>query len=174
GVGGALRRAAARVGGPRSAHPWRALHRDHRSEFPRRAHQEAAHRAPRSRRQRRIGGQRPSSYPGSGHAATLAPYGRPRVALDGRPLTAPAVIANIGLQGDRELGLQGQRQQLRRGEPDAPSTSLVNSGVFVEQVLRKGAREEESGPSVATEYGFLLPGIHAENGLGFSWAGIVS
>src|SRR5207245_616046 len=39
------------------------------------------------RRQRRVGGRRLRSCPGSGHAATLAPYGRPRVALNGRPLT---------------------------------------------------------------------------------------
>jgi hypothetical protein len=46
--------------------------------------------------------------------------------------------------------------------------------VFIKQVLRKGALQDEPGPSVATEYGFLLPGIHAENGVGFSLAGIVS
>ena len=34
---------------------------------------------------------------------------------------APAVIANIGLEGDRELVLQGQRQQLREVGPGAPS-----------------------------------------------------
>src|SRR5437667_2711347 len=34
--------------------------------------------------------RKPPSCPGSGHAATLALYGRPRVALDGRPLTLGA------------------------------------------------------------------------------------
>src|SRR5207245_4236945 len=45
------------VGRPRSPDPRRALRRDHRSELPRRAHQEAAHRTPRPRRQRRVGGK---------------------------------------------------------------------------------------------------------------------
>ncbi|HKA41575.1 MAG TPA: hypothetical protein VKF40_06265 [Burkholderiales bacterium] len=87
---------------------------------------------------------------------------------------APAVIANIGLEGGRELVLQGQRLQLREGEPGTPATSFVNNGAFIKQVLRRGALQDESGPSVATEYGLLLPGVNAENGVGFSWAGIVS
>jgi hypothetical protein len=103
----------------------------------------------------------------------LGPIGRLREGPN-KFWVAPAVVANVGLQGDRELVLQGQRQQLREGEPGAPLASLVNSGVFIKQVLRKGALQDEPGPSVATEYGFLLPGIHAENGVGFSWAGIVS
>jgi hypothetical protein len=32
----------------------------------------------------------------------------------------------------------------------------------------------KSGPSIATEFGPLLPGVNAEPGVGFSWAGIVS
>jgi hypothetical protein len=87
---------------------------------------------------------------------------------------APAVIANIGLQGDRELVLQGQRQSLREGAPDAPSTSFVNTGVFIKQVLRRGVLQDETGLSIATEYGVLLPEIHGANGTGLSWAGIVS
>ena len=103
----------------------------------------------------------------------LGPIGRLREGPD-KFWIAPAVVANIGLSGDREIVLQGLRQQARDGEPGAPSASLANAGVFIKQVLRKGGLQDESGPSVATEYGFLLPGIHAENGLGFSWAGIVS
>jgi hypothetical protein len=103
----------------------------------------------------------------------LGPIGRLREGPN-KFWIAPAAIANIGLQGDRELVLQGQRQQLREGEPGTPATSFVNSGVFIKQVLRRGALQDESGPSVATELGFLLPGLHAENGVGFSWAGIVS
>src|SRR5258707_13560404 len=46
---------------------------------------------------------------------------------------APAVIANFGLRGERELVLQGQRQSLREGAPETPSTSLVNTGIFIKQ-----------------------------------------
>lgn len=87
---------------------------------------------------------------------------------------APAVIANFGLHGERELVLQGQRQSLREGTPETPSTSLVNTGVFIKQVLRKGVLQGETGLSIATEYGVLLPELHGANGTGLSLAGIVS
>ena len=87
---------------------------------------------------------------------------------------APAVVANFGLKDGYELVVQGQRQQLREGEPDVPSTSVVNTGVFIKQVLRRGVLQDAEGPSVATEYGLLLPTLNAEPGTGFSWAGIIS
>ncbi len=87
---------------------------------------------------------------------------------------APAVVANFGLEGRRELVVQGQGQFLREGLAEAPSFSLVDTGVFIKQVLRPGGLQDETGPSVATEYGFLLPEIHAQSGTGFAWAGIVS
>jgi hypothetical protein len=34
--------------------------------------------------------------------------------------------------------------------------------------------QEKAGPSIATEFGFLLPGINAEPSAGATWAGIVS
>jgi hypothetical protein len=87
---------------------------------------------------------------------------------------APAVVANIGMKDGYELVLQGQRQQLREGEPGVPSSSVVNTGVFIKQVLRRGVLQDAEGPSVATEYGLLLPTLNGEPGTGFSWAGIVS
>ena len=60
--------------------------------------------------------------------------------------------------------LQGQRQQLRAGEPDVPSTSVVNTGAFIKQVLRRGVLQDAEGPSVATEYGVLLPTLNGEHG----------
>jgi hypothetical protein len=41
-------------------------------------------------------------------------------------------------------------------------------------VLREGSLQEKSGPSIATEFGVLLPGINDEHGTGASLAGIVS
>jgi hypothetical protein len=41
-------------------------------------------------------------------------------------------------------------------------------------VLREGALQEKAGPSVATEFGLLLPGLNDEPGVGGSVAGIVS
>src|SRR5258705_9967854 len=87
---------------------------------------------------------------------------------------ARAIVANFGIKDGYELVLPGQRQQLREGEPDVPSTSVVNTGVFIKQVLRRGVLQDAEGPSVATEYGLLLPTLNGEHGTGFSWAGIVS
>ena len=81
---------------------------------------------------------------------------------------APAIVANFGIKEGYELVLQGQRLQLREGEPDVPSTSVVNTGAFIKQILRRGVLQEEQGASVAMEYGLLLPTHHAEHGTGFS------
>jgi hypothetical protein len=45
---------------------------------------------------------------------------------------------------------------------------------LLKYVLREGALQNKSGPSIATEFGLLLPGINAEPGVGASWAAIVS
>jgi hypothetical protein len=103
----------------------------------------------------------------------LGPAGRLREGSR-KLLVAPAVVANFGLQGERELVIQGQREAGLNREPGEPHSTLVDNGVFIKQVLRRGVLQEEAGPSVATEYGVLLPSINAEHGTGFSAAGIVS
>jgi len=87
---------------------------------------------------------------------------------------APAVVANFGLEQRRELVLQGQGEFLQQGSQDTPAASLVEAGIFMKQVVRPGVLQDAPGPSVAAEYGFLLPGLGAERGLGISAAGIVS
>ncbi len=91
-----------------------------------------------------------------------------------RFLVAPAVVANVGLSGDRELVLQGQREVARQAEAGEPHSALVDDGLFIKQMLRRGVLQDASGPSVATEYGLLLPDVHGEHGTGVSVAGIVS
>jgi hypothetical protein len=103
----------------------------------------------------------------------LGPVGKLREGSR-RLLVAPAVIANIGLSGDRELVLQGQRELALDREAGEPHSALVENGAFIKQVLRRGVLQDEEGPSVATEYGVLLPSVHGERGTGFSVAGIVS
>src|SRR5438874_1710611 len=91
-----------------------------------------------------------------------------------RFLHAPAVIANIGFSKDRELVVEGRHEIALDREPGEPRSALVDNGVFIKQVLRRGVLQEESGPSVATEYGVLLPSVNGEHGTGLSLAGIVS
>jgi len=87
---------------------------------------------------------------------------------------APAVVANFGLPWRSELVLEGQRQVAIDPAAGEPKTSLVDTGVFVKTVLREGALQDASGPSVAAEYGVLLPEVHGQSGTGASVAGIVS
>jgi hypothetical protein len=103
----------------------------------------------------------------------LGPLGRLRQG-DRKFRVAPAVIGNYGFAEDRELVVQGQRQVAIDNEPGQPGSSIVDNGVFIKQVLRRGALQEQPGLSAATEYGLLLPSIHGEHGTGVSIAGIVS
>src|SRR5882762_9788270 len=97
----------------------------------------------------------------------LGPVGRLREGSK-RIAVAPAVIGNFGLEGNRELVIQGHR------EAGEPRSAIVDNGVFIKQVLRQGTLQDASGPSVATEYGVLLPSVHGERGTGLSVAGILS
>ena len=85
----------------------------------------------------------------------------------------PALIANFGFSKDRELVIEGRHEVAVDPEPDQPRSALVDNAVSIKQVLRRGVLQEEPGPSVATEYGLLLPSTDG-GGAGFSVAGIVS
>src|SRR5207302_67817 len=52
--------------------------------------------------------------------------------------------------------------------------SLLSDGAFLKGVLREGSLQEKEGPSIATEFGALLPGIGGDRGTGASLAGIIS
>jgi hypothetical protein len=103
----------------------------------------------------------------------LEPLGRRRE--DGkRTAIAPAMAANFGLGGGRELSIEGKRELALDREPGEPRSTLVDNEAFFKHLLRRGSLQDESGPSVAAEYGLLLPSVHAGHGTGFSVAGAVS
>jgi hypothetical protein len=90
-----------------------------------------------------------------------------------RTLVAPAYILNYGFAKNWEIVLEG------RGEhPIVPAeetrSRLVGDNLFLKGVLREGVLQDKSGPSVATEFGALMPGFNDEVGWGASWLGIVS
>jgi len=87
---------------------------------------------------------------------------------------APAAVFNLGFSKDRELVIESTREVARDPAPGEPGTALVDNGVFIKQVLRQGSLQDAAGPSIAAEYGVLLPGVHAQDGTGFSVAGIAS
>src|ERR1700730_6830425 len=86
-------------------------------------------------------------------------------------LVAPAVTLNYGFMKGWEAVLQGQWQT-----PLAPSGpgNLSNAGIFLKGVVIPGSLQDKAGPSVATEFGLLLPDSTGDSRLGASVAGIVS
>jgi hypothetical protein len=100
----------------------------------------------------------------------LQPAGRLRES-GSTTLIAPATVFNYGLSEGWEAVLQGQGQSpLSLSGP----TSLTAAGAFLKHVLQPGSLQDESGPSVATEFGVLLPDSTGNSGVGASLAGIVS
>jgi len=86
-------------------------------------------------------------------------------------LIAPWTVVNIGLSEGWEAVFEG------RGEtPLSPSgsTNLMMGGAFLKHVVVPGVLQDKSGPSIATEFGMLLPDSTGDSGVGASWAGIVS
>jgi hypothetical protein len=86
-------------------------------------------------------------------------------------LIAPATVINYGLSEGWEAVFEGQGQT-----PLSPSgpTSLTAAGAFLKHVLQPGSLQDKTGPSVATEFGVLLPDSTGGSGVGASLAGIVS
>ena len=89
----------------------------------------------------------------------------------GTSLVAPATVFNYGFSEDWEAVLEGLGQV-----PLSPAgpTSLTAAGAFLKHVLVPGILQDKTGPSVATEFGVLLPDSTGESGVGASIAGIVS
>ncbi|OAF07840.1 hypothetical protein AYJ54_16645 [Bradyrhizobium centrolobii] len=88
-----------------------------------------------------------------------------------RTLIAPWTVLNFGLSEEWEAVFEG------RGEtPLVPSgpTELMMGGAFLKHVVVPGSLQGKDGPSVATEFGVLLPDSTGDSGVGASWAGIVS
>jgi hypothetical protein len=88
-----------------------------------------------------------------------------------RFLIAPATVLNFGLTKDLEAVFEGRLfTPLSSSEPP----SLMDAGAFLKYVLRPGALQDKSGPSIATEFGVLFPDTTGRSNFGASWAGIVS
>jgi hypothetical protein len=86
-------------------------------------------------------------------------------------LVAPATVLNYGFKENWELVLEAQLET--PFSPSGPSV-LTASGAFLKHVLREGVLQDKAGPSIATEFGLLLPDSDGSNRLGASLAGIVS
>ena len=89
-----------------------------------------------------------------------------------RTLFAPDVRINYGFIPGWEASLEGTvTHGLTAG---LPGISVIESDALLKGVLREGSLQEKSGPSIATEFGILLPGINDQHGTGATLTGIVS
>ena len=89
-----------------------------------------------------------------------------------RTLLAPDVKINYGFTPGWEASLEGEvAHGLTTG---LPGVSLVEGEALLKGVLREGSLQDKPGPSIATEFGILLPGIRDEHGTGAILTGIVS
>ena len=99
-------------------------------------------------------------------------------------LIAPGLRFNWGFAEYWELVVEGQFET-----PISPGgvSSLVANGAFLKWVVKPGVLQGQSGVSIATEFGPLLPGINGDtvtigpsyngggdSGKGFYWAGLAS
>lgn len=100
----------------------------------------------------------------------LQPAGRLRDE-SGASLIAPGTVINYGLTADWEAVLEGIGQTPL--SPPGP-TNLTAAGAFLKHVLVPGSLQDKTGPSIATEFGVLLPDSTGNSGVGASLAGIVS
>jgi hypothetical protein len=83
-------------------------------------------------------------------------------------LAGPNAVINYGFADRWELVLQGAP-----AFPGGAGPSNVPNAALLKYVIQPGVLQDEPGPSVATEFGALLPNIGG-SGAGFSWTGIVS
>jgi hypothetical protein len=101
----------------------------------------------------------------------LQPYGTLRQDQQTN-LVAPDVVYNYGFAKDWEFVFEGTRQA-PLGTTDEPA-NIVGVGAFLKYVAREGVLQDKAGPSIAFEFGPLLPGLHADQGFGASLDTIVS
>jgi hypothetical protein len=88
-----------------------------------------------------------------------------------KTLVGPWTVLNFGLNDGWEAVFEG------RGETPLASsgpTGFTQGGAFLKHVVVPGSLQDKTGPSVATEFGVLLPDSTGDSSVGASWAGIVS
>jgi hypothetical protein len=79
-------------------------------------------------------------------------------------------ILNFGFAERWELVMQATPQAL----PEGVGPISVSNAAFLKYVIQPGVLQDKSGPSIATEFGPLLPASGGGSGVGFGLTGIVS
>jgi hypothetical protein len=86
-------------------------------------------------------------------------------------LIAPDVVLNYGFAKNWEAVFEGR---VETPLPTSGPTTFTDGGVFLKHILRPGVLQDQTGPSIATEFGVLLPDSIGDTRFGASIAGIVS
>ncbi|MBV8089342.1 MAG: hypothetical protein JO139_07160 [Alphaproteobacteria bacterium] len=89
-----------------------------------------------------------------------------------RSIFSPDLRINYGFMPKWEASLEGDLTHGLTG--GVPGTGVIGGQALLKGVLREGVLQEKTGPSVATEFGILLPGVNAEHGTGAILDAIVS
>lgn len=100
----------------------------------------------------------------------LQPFGYLRMGPQSNAV-APFVVYNYGFAERWEVVLQTEMLTPITG---GGQPSIAANAAFLKYVIQPGVLQGQSGVSIATEFGPLLPGVNADHGTGFQWAGIVS
>jgi len=86
-------------------------------------------------------------------------------------LVAPATVLNYGFAKDWEVVFEGR---LETPLPASVPTTFTDDGAFLKHILRPGVLQDQTGPSIATEFGVLLPESMGDTRFGASIATIIS
>jgi hypothetical protein len=90
-------------------------------------------------------------------------------------LIAPATVLNLGYAPGWELVIDFQNFVGLDAPPGQPRDQLLDTDILTKAVIVKGCLQEAGPwPSVAAEFGPLLPNVNGENGFGASFDLIVS
>lgn len=88
-----------------------------------------------------------------------------------KALIAPGVRFNYGFAQRWEFVAEGQFETPL--SPSGPSSFTAND-VLLKYIVKPGVLQDQTGLSIATEFGPLLPELNGDRGTGFSWAAILS
>ena len=90
-----------------------------------------------------------------------------------RSVVAPSLIANWGFAKDLELVLEGRQFILLGDTAGQPRAQILETQLDLKWLMREGALQNGTGPSVASEWTILLPET-GQSRLGAELAAIVS
>ena len=88
-----------------------------------------------------------------------------------KSLVGPWTVVNYGFKDRWEAVLEGKG--IAPLSPSGPF-EITEPAFSLKHVLRPGSLQDQTGPSIATEFGVLLPEVNGDRGVGASVASIVS